>query len=142
MAPPLVVIDTNVIVAALRSNRGASHQVLLSLGEDAYRMCVSVALLMEYEAAAMRLTRTTPLRRQDIDAILDYVCSEARHCKVHFLWRPCLRDPNDDMVLELAVSSGARYIITHNTRDFAGTERFGIEALTPREFLPMIRRRR
>jgi predicted nucleic acid-binding protein len=102
-------------------------------------MCVSVALVMEYEAAAMRLTSTTPLRKQGVDAVLDYICSEARHCRVHFLWRPYLRDPNDDMVLELAVSSGARHIITHNTRDFTGIEKSGIEALTPREFLSAIR---
>jgi len=137
-----VVLDTNVIVAALRSNQGASYQILMMLGHDLFEVCVTVSLAMEYEAVAMRLVGETPLTKRDIGNILDYICSEARRSKVHFLWRPFLSDADDDMVLEAAVACGARYIVTHNIRDFAGVESFGIRALTPGAFLSVVRRKR
>jgi len=137
-----VVLDTNVIVAALRSDQGASYQILMLVGGDLFQPCLTVSLAMEYEAAAMRLIRSTPLARSDIGDVLDYMCAEAHRQKVHFLWRPFLRDADDDMVLEAAVASGARYIVTHNTRDFAGVESFGIRAITPGAFLSAVRRRK
>ncbi len=79
------------------------------------------------------------LSQRDISDILDYVCGVARRQDIFFLWRPLLRDPGDDMVAEAAVAAGAESIITHNVRDFAGLERFGIDVLTPGEFLARTR---
>ncbi len=132
---PRVVLDTNVLVAALRSRRGASFRLLTLIDTGRYETAVSVPLVLEYEAVAKRLVRPGGLTASDIEAIIDYVCSVASHHKIYYLWRPFLRDPSDDMVLELAVSSDASVIVTHNKRDFAGVDRFGLRVLSPREFL-------
>jgi predicted nucleic acid-binding protein len=71
----------------------------------------------------------------DANNLLAYWCSVAHRQKIFFLWRPCLRDPKDDMVLELAVAARAKFIVTFNLKDFAGVDRFGIEAVTPRDLL-------
>lgn len=130
-----VVLDTSVLVAALRSRRGASYRLLSLLGDERFETNISVPLLLEYEAAAKRLVGTIPLTEEDIAAILDYICAVSRRWKLHYLWRPVLRDPKDEMVLELAVTAGCEFIITHNVRDFEGAEQFGIRVVTPREFL-------
>lgn len=133
-----VVLDTSVLVAALRSRRGASYRLLSLLGDERFETNISVPLLLEYEAAAKRLIGTIPLTEEDIAAILDYICAVSRRWKLHYLWRPVLRDPKDEMVLELAVTAGCEFIITHNVRDFEGAEQFGIRVVTPREFLVKI----
>jgi putative PIN family toxin of toxin-antitoxin system len=137
-----IVIDTNVLVAALRSRRGASYRLLSLLGDPRFQINVSVPLVLEYEKSAKRMARRGGLSARDIENILDYICAVARHRKVFYLWRPFLRDPNDDMVLEAAVSGGCKFIITYNQKDFRGVEQFGIEALTPKEFLDQIGERR
>ena len=130
-----IVIDTNVFISALRSRRGASFKLLSMLGGSAFDISVSVPLVLEYEALAKRQARALGLDSTTIDDILDYVCQVARRREIFFLWRPYLKDPNDDLVLELAVESESEFIITYNRRDFAGIETFGIKVLTPKEFL-------
>lgn len=127
-----VVLDTNVLVSGLRSRLGTSFQLLELVGGPGFEIALSVPLLMEYETV---LQRATPLEDSDIHRLLCYWCSVGHRQKVFFLWRPFLRDPKDDMVLELAVASRARYIVTFNLRDFAGIELFGVQAITPRSFL-------
>ena len=70
---------------------------------------------------------------------IDTLCSMAHHHKIYFIWRPFLTDPNDELVLELAVSAQCEYIVTHNIGDFKGCDKFGIQAITPKEFLQIIR---
>jgi predicted nucleic acid-binding protein len=135
MKVPRVVLDTNVLVAALRSRRGASYQVLMRVDTGLYEPVVSVPLVLEYEAAAMKLVGESRLTAHDVEAVIDYICAQAVAAKVFYLWRPMLNDPNDDMVLEAAVASGCSHIVTFNLRDFAGAERFGIGVLTPQWFL-------
>ncbi len=135
MAKPLVVIDTNVFISGLRSRRGASFKLLSMLGEGAFDISVSVPLVLEYETIARRQARALGLDSATIDDILDYLCQVALRREIFFLWRPFLKDPKDDLVLELAVESECEFIITYNRRDFAGTEKFGIKVLTPKEFL-------
>lgn len=135
MAKPLVVIDTNVFISGLRSRRGASFKLLSMLGEGAFDISVSVPLVLEYETIARRQARALGLDSETIDDILDYLCRVALRREIFFLWRPFLKDPKDDLVLELAVESESEFIITYNRRDFAGTEKFGIKVLTPKEFL-------
>jgi len=129
------VIDTNVVVAALRSRLGASFRLIERLAAREFRISLSVPLVLEYEDAGKRSAREAGLTASDVDDVVDYLCSVADLREIHFLSRPFLRDPYDDHLLELAVESGSRWIITFNIRDFAGSERFGVEALTPQQFL-------
>lgn len=135
MRLPKIVLDTNVLVAALRSRRGASFSLLSWIGTGRFEISLSVPLVLEYEDALLRQPQESGINHDDVSAVLDYLCTVGRHQSIFFLWRPLLRDPKDDLVLELAVAGGCHAIITHNLRDFAGTERFGVRALTPREFL-------
>lgn len=130
-----VVLDTSVLVAGLRSRRGASHSVLRLVGRRRFETVVSVPLVLEYESALKRQSRALGLRHSEIDDVLDYLCSVSSHRQVFYLWRPFLRDPNDDMVLELAVESESDAIVTHNVRDFTGTEQFGIRISRPQDLL-------
>ena len=133
-----IVIDTNVLLAALRSRRGASFTLLSLVGGRRFEVNVSVPLVLEYEDAAKRMSRAIGLSHADIDDVLDYVCRVSRHRKIFFLWRPFLSDPKDDHILELAVESACDFIVTHNVRDFRGADRFGLRAVTPHEFLKLI----
>ena len=92
-------------------------------------------LVIEYEEVAKRMADVTGLSDDDVDDIIDYLCSVARLQEIHFLWRLVLRDSRDDHVLELAAAAGCGVVVTHSVRDFAGSERFGVTAITPGEFL-------
>ena len=133
-----VVLDTNVLIAALRSKRGASYLVLSRVGGGEFELDLSVPLVLEYEEVAKRDSRALGLTHAEIDDVIDYLCAIGHHRRIHFLWRPVLRDAQDDMVLELAVEAGSDCIITHNIRDFAGADRFGVRVLTPIAFLKSI----
>jgi predicted nucleic acid-binding protein len=136
------VLDTSVLVAAIRSRRGASFEVLSRVGSGDFELAVSVPLALEYEDALLRHLSATALAEEDIHAIIDYICSVAVQQAVFFLWRPVLRDPGDDHVLELAVAAECRAIVTHNIRDFAGAERFNVRSVTPATFLHELRSRK
>ncbi|MEP7135818.1 MAG: putative toxin-antitoxin system toxin component, PIN family [Chloroflexota bacterium] len=134
-----IVIDTNVLVSALRSRDGASFLLISLLGEnEAFDIYISVALVLEYEDAAKRLLGKIEITENVIDDVIDYICLIGEEQQVFFLWRPFLKDPGDDMVLELAVAAGCNFIITHNKKDFKNTEDFGIQAISPVEFLQTI----
>lgn len=130
-----IVIDTCVFISALRSRNGASYILLALIDDPGFEFYLSVPLVLEYEAVAKRMSRSIGLTHQDIDDVIDYMCTIGKHRKVHFLWRPNLKDPGDDFVLELAVESGCEYIVTHNIRDFSGSEKFGVKVITPQELL-------
>ena len=133
-----IVIDTCVLVSALRSSRGASHRLLLLVGETHFEIALSVPLVVEYEDAAKRMTEATGLSGEEVDDVLDYLCSVAHLQEINFLWRPVLKDSRDDHGLELATEAGCETIVTHNISDFAGSERFGVRAVKPGEFLRSI----
>lgn len=135
---PRVVLDTNVLVAGLRSNRGASFRLVSEIGAGRFEICVSVPLVVEYEAVLFRQARALGLSRRDISDFLDHVCSVARRQSIFFLWRPRLRDPADDMVLEAAVAASCRYIVTFNKRDFESGHPLPVRLVTPQEFLHTI----
>jgi len=138
MARAEVVIDTNVLVAGLRSRRGVAALLLSLVGKDVFGINLSVPLVLEYEDVLLRPELELEISRAAITAILDYHCTVARHHEIFFLWRPYLKDPGDDMVLELAVKAGCRFVVTYNVRDFLGSEKLGVEAVTPAEFLKRI----
>lgn len=133
-----VVIDTNVLVAALLSNRGASYRLLRLLGDSRWRMNLSVPLVLEYEQTLKRVCTRGNLSEADIDSILQFICATADLHPIFFLFRPFLPDPNDDFILELAIESRADFLLTFNARDFVGADRFGIRVISPREFLVII----
>ncbi|RLJ21930.1 putative toxin-antitoxin system toxin component, PIN family [bacterium endosymbiont of Escarpia laminata] len=130
-----VVLDTNVLISALKSKRGSSYRLLISLADDLYIPNVSVPLFVEYESVAKREGMLEGLSAEDIEAILDYLLKKSSIRKIFYLWWPFLKDPKDDLVLEVAVESQSEYIITFNKKDFKGIDKFGIKVLTPKEFL-------
>ncbi len=134
-----VVMDTNVLVAALRSDQGASFQLLSLVGvTDKFQICLSVPLVLEYEDVLGRGGMVPNAGARDVEDLIDYLCSVASTHGVFFLWRPVLRDPKAEMVLELAVGGGCDAIVTFNRRDFAGAEGFDIQILSPGELLHQI----
>ncbi len=138
MRPPQIVIDTNILVAGLRSRRGVSFQLLQLVGAGLFEINLSVPLVLEYEEVLRRELPSLAISQQAVDDVLDYHCAVANHHRIFFLWRPFLPDPEDDMVLELAVKAGCDYIVTFNKRDFRGIEQFNLEAVEPVEFLRAI----
>ena len=138
MKPPEIVIDTNILVAGLRSNRGAAFHLLQFVGTGLFGINLSVPLILEYEDVLHRGIPVLPVSSGAIDAILDFHCQVARHHKIYFLWRPFLRDPKDDLVLELAVKASCDYIVSYNKRDFVGVEQFNLQVLDAGEFLMRI----
>lgn len=103
-----------------------------------FESVVSVPLVVEYQEALFRHRRRSPLTRADIEALIDFVVSVSVRQSVFFLWRPYLRDPNDDFVLEVAVAARASHIVTHNVRHFVGSESFDVRPVTPATFLAEI----
>lgn len=95
-------------------------------------------LVLEYEVVLKRQLRVLGLTPDDVDALLDDLCLLGERQLVYYLWRPTLRDPRDELVLELAVAAGCPYIVTHNVRDFAGSEQFGVRICTPQQLLTEI----
>ncbi|MEM6254365.1 MAG: putative toxin-antitoxin system toxin component, PIN family [Cyanobacteria bacterium P01_D01_bin.156] len=138
MPIPQIVIDTNVIVAGLRSRNGAAFKLLGLVGSESFNIHLSVPLVLEYEEVLLRQLPNLTINASDIQDFIDFHCTIAAHHQIFFLWRPYLRDPKDDMVLELAVKAECDSVVTYNTRDFAGIEQFGISAITPAEFLDSI----
>ncbi|TAN42124.1 MAG: putative toxin-antitoxin system toxin component, PIN family [Nitrospirae bacterium] len=130
-----IILDTNVLYAGLYSSEGASFKILEAIEEGKLQTVLSITLLFEYEDILKRNQTTLGLSNHEIEKILDYLCLRSDHQKVYFLWRPYLSDPNDDHLLELAVASGARLIVTYNTKDFKGLERFNVKTITPKELL-------
>jgi putative PIN family toxin of toxin-antitoxin system len=130
-----VVLDTNVLVAALRSRRGASYRLLRLVGDPRWQINLSVPLLLEYEDVLKRADAGHPLTPEEVDDVLNFLCASASLREIFYLWRPVLPDPEDDFVLELAVESGCEYIITFNSKDFVGAEKFGVSVVRPQEFL-------
>lgn len=130
-----IVIDTNVLVSGLRSSRGASHRLLRLVGASDFEISISVPLALEYEDVLKRESLGLGLSHDDVDRLIEYLCGVAHLQDIHFLWRPVLRDPKDDHILELAVGAACGLIVTHNVRDFAESEAFAVTAIRPGEFL-------
>ncbi len=135
-----VVIDTNVLLSALKSKKGASYAIISQLPSTLFQLTLSVPLYSEYQDVLTRKENLTGTRSsEDILNFLRYICSISYRQNIFFLWRPWLKDPKDDMVLELAVASKSKYIITYNLQDFKEINKFGISAITPSTFLHKLR---
>jgi putative PIN family toxin of toxin-antitoxin system len=130
-----IVLDTNVLYAGFYSSKGASFKVLRAIEEGKLQIVISTTLLFEYEDILRRNQAILGLSNQEIEKILDYLCLRSEHQKIYFLWRPYLPDPKDDHLLELAIASETKVIVTHNTKDFKGVEEFGIRSITPKKLM-------
>ena len=134
----IVVLDTNVLVAALRSRHGASNALLQRMALGQFRPAVSTALCLEYDDVLHRPGKVPAYTAQQITEFIDSVLSVAREAYIYFRWRPFLRDPNDDLVFECALASGATHIVTFNGNHFEGVSAFGIAVVTPGDFLHIL----
>lgn len=133
-----LVLDTNVLVTAFRSPAGAAAEVVRLVRRRELTMLATVALFLEYEAVLTRPEHLSQAKMTMAEAnnALNVLAALVEPVESHFLWRPRLRDPDDDMVLEVAVNGRANAIATFNARDFAGVVgEFGIELITPGEIL-------
>lgn len=135
---PRVVLDTNVWVSAFRSKRGASRKVIDMVIDGEVTMHLTVPLVAEYEEIFVRERVAMGLSRADVDLLLDLICDLGRHHQVHYLWRWQVSDPEDAHVLEAAVAASRPYLLTFNKQDLKEAVTFGIEVLTPGEFLHVI----
>jgi len=133
-----VVIDTNVFITSLKSKNGASFKLLFEVSKEQFELNISSALIFEYEDVAKRKSTKLALSNSQIDSILDMICKSSNKCQIFYLWRPFLKDPKDDFILELAIESQSEFIITYNVNDFKGVDKFGIKVATPKDFLKMI----
>jgi putative PIN family toxin of toxin-antitoxin system len=133
-----VVLDTCVLVAAARSRRGASHALLSLLPDQRFEPVISVPLFLEYQAVLLRPENLLTRPVAQAEGFLDFLLSVGHLQDIFFLWRPVLPDPDDDLILELAIAASCRYIVTHNLADFRGMERWGIMAASPSDFIKLI----
>lgn len=136
-----VVFDTSVLVAAARSRLGASYALVSAIPSPDFQICLSIGLYTEWRDVLTRPAHLPPGNTpEDAQRFLRYLASEAHLQEIHFLWRPFLPDADDDMVLELAFAADCTHIVTHNKDDFRGSEQLGVTAITPRDFLSLIRK--
>lgn len=135
---PRIIIDTNVLVSALRSRAGWSFDLISRVGSGQFQHVVTVPLVMEYEDVLHR-SGMVRVPATAVDDLLDYFCTTALRQRVHFLWRPKLPDIKDDMVLEAAVNGQCQYIVSWNVRDFAAAAGLGIQAVSPDVFLRQLK---
>jgi putative PIN family toxin of toxin-antitoxin system len=136
-----VVLDTDIVVAGMRSPSGASAATLMAARSGRIKLLATVALFIEYEAICQRAEHrdAAGLSRFEVKLFLDGLAYMVEEIEAHFLWRGRLRDANDDMVLDAAINGRADAIVTFNRRDYGGVPaEFGIDVLLPRDALARI----
>lgn len=133
---PRLVLDTNVLVTALCNQDGASHLLIRWVLADKIILSASPTLWLEYEAVIKRpeIRLRHGIALENLDIVLDTLAAHVEPVHLNYLWRPQLRDPNDEMVLETALNAGADALVTFNTKDFAkAVKRFSLKLMTPSE---------
>src|ERR1041385_1308735 len=136
---PRIVMDTNVLYAGLRSNKGASFAILDGIWAGKIGLLLSQTVLTEYEEILKFYANALRLTGADIDTILNYLCSVAQHAELNTPWTPNLQDPDDEAFVKLAVAGRADFLVTHSMRHFAPATELGIKTLAPSEFLASIK---
>ena len=135
-----IIIDTNVLVAAVRSKQGASYLLLelVNQKDKRFQINTSTTLVLEYEDVLKREMHRQGKEISDIDKFIDDLIYISNRHPIFYRLRPNLKDANDDFILELAFSSSVDYIVTYNTNNFKRARLFGIEIVTPKAFLQKI----
>jgi predicted nucleic acid-binding protein len=123
----------------MRSQLGASNEVIRRLARREFRAVVSTALTLEYADVLHRQDMAPGYTNSEIDSFIDSICAVSTEAIIFFRWRPFLPDPDDEHVFDCALASGASHIVTHNGGDFRDVERFGVSVVTPDEFLRILR---
>ncbi len=139
MAKIQIVIDTNVLVAAFRSKRGAANHLIECLNDERFEIAVSTPLLFEYEDVLKRPEMSEFISHEEVEEAMDSLRLIAKEYEIFFLWRLLAVAPDDAFILELAVRSNASYIVTYNPKDFASAADFDITLITPRDFLELMK---
>ena len=132
---PEIILDTNVLFAALNSRFGASFKLLNLISDGKVRAHLSLPLLLQYWDVLTRNIDVLQTNAEDIATVIGRLCHLGHYHEIYYLWRPFLPDRKDDLILELAVAARCSHIVTHNIRDFRGVESFGIKASSPIEFI-------
>jgi putative PIN family toxin of toxin-antitoxin system len=134
-----IVLDTNVLVAALRSKRGASFLLLKKIGLGQFQIAISTPLIHEYREILLAKNGTLfQYETAELEGFIDHLCAVGIEQEIFFLWRPSSKDPCDDMLIELAVAAQTPYLITFNKKDFTPARSHGINVVTPSEFISTI----
>lgn len=136
--PYQIVIDTNVVLAGLKSKKGASYLLLKYLNSNYFELNISTTLICEYEYVLKRESEELGLTLEDIDDIINGICHLANHQKISYLWRPLSKDPNDDFIMDLAIKSQADFVVSYNQKDLKTLIKFNISILTPKQFLQIL----
>lgn len=139
-----VLLDTNVLVAGFSSSKGASYAVLQAVAAGQLQIVASTALWLEYESVLKRdeIRVLHGFSVKQIDGLLSALAVWVHPVMLHYVWRPQLRDPGDEMVLEAAVNGQVDAIVTHNTRDFVSVApSFGLKVLTPAQTILMMEKK-
>ncbi len=137
--PPRAVMDTNVLIAGLRSRNGAAFELLRLWRAGKWKLVLSNGVLLEYEEILKRDVTTLNLTLGDADKLLDALCLLAEPCLTSDRWTPILSDPSDEAFAQLTFESKSDCLVTHNLRHFTPAAAHGIKVLAPRAFLDMVR---
>lgn len=135
----VIIMDTNVLFAGLYSSSGASFQILRLIDKGKIKPVISTTLVFEYEDILKRKQTELALSNKQVDIILDNIYALSKFQEIYFLWRPYLKDPKDDHVLEVTVASKTKMIVTYNLKDFKGVENFGIKTILPGQLLEVLK---
>lgn len=133
-----IVIDTNVILAGLKSSTGASFKLLNLMNDSRFNLNISATLIVEYEDVLKRNNLDLGLTFETIERFIDGICSMANHHEIFFLWRPLSTDPDDDFIIDLAMKSQSDFIISYNEKNLKNIRKFGIDILNPKQFLQLL----
>ena len=133
-----IVIDTNVILAGLRSKNGASYKLLSILNDKRFQINISATLIFEYEEILKREKQQIGLTNEEIDDIINGICYLANHHDIFYIWRPLAKDKDDDFLIDLALKCQAQFIISYNDKDLRPIEKFGVSIITPKQFLQLL----
>jgi predicted nucleic acid-binding protein len=133
------IVDTNVLLAGLRSRSGSSFRLIERVEQGLVTPAVTVPLVLEYEDVLGRPGALPHISPKEIGRFIDWWISVSQLHVIHFLWRPFLPDAKDDMLLEAAIASGAKHIVSFNLRHLEPCGKLGIRPLSPNDYLKSLK---
>jgi putative PIN family toxin of toxin-antitoxin system len=132
------VLDTNVLLSALRSRNGASFEILSRFADNQFVMIIGNTVLSEYDEVLKRECPAFGISLESVDRYLDAICARASFFKTSSFWKPALPDPDDEAFAQLALEAKVGYMVTHNLRHFPTDRLPALKITTPKEFLHIL----